>query len=89
MVTENRFGMNGKSVLITGASQGLGLEIAQDLAMEGMKVLIADIQREKGEKTIEDIRNKDGQAEFFYADLSSSDSVSEMIDQVEKKYMLD
>ena len=34
MVAENRFGINGKSVLITGASPRLGLEIAQDLAMD-------------------------------------------------------
>ena len=35
MTTENRFGMQGKSVLITEASQGFGLEVAQDLAHEG------------------------------------------------------
>ena len=48
MTVENRFGMQSKSVLITGASQGLGLEVAQDLAREGMQVLIADIQKDKG-----------------------------------------
>jgi NAD(P)-dependent dehydrogenase (short-subunit alcohol dehydrogenase family) len=86
MTVKNRFGMSGKSVLITGASQGLGLDIVQDLGREEMHVLIADIQTEKGEKAAEDIRNAGGHSEFFYVDLSSVDSVSSMIDQVERKY---
>ena len=85
MTVENRFGMQSKSVLITGASQGLGLEVAQDLAREGMQVLIADIQKEKGEEAVERIREDGGKAEFFFVDLSSPDSVSAMVDQVEKK----
>ena len=85
MTVENRFGMQSKSVLITGASQGLGLEVAQDLAREGMQVLIADIQKEKGEEAVERIREDGGKAEFFFVDLSSPDSVSTMVDQVEKK----
>jgi NAD(P)-dependent dehydrogenase (short-subunit alcohol dehydrogenase family) len=86
MTVKNRFGMQSKTVLITGASQGLGLEVAQDLAKEGMQVLIADIQKDKGEEVVEKIRGSKGKAEFFFVDLSSTESVSEMVDQVERKY---
>ena len=42
----NRFGLEGGVALITGGAQHLGLEIAQNLCLEGMKVAIADIQKE-------------------------------------------
>ena len=46
----NRFGLEGKSVLITGAAQHLGFEIAKNLSKEGLRIGIADIQVEKESK---------------------------------------
>ena len=75
MAGKNRFGLVGKTVLITGGCQGLGFEIAQNMSREGMQVIIADIQKKKGVESAEKLKKDGGNAEFFYVDLSSLDSV--------------
>ena len=86
MVGKNRFGLAGKTALITGAAQGHGYEAAQVLSQEGMTVLITDIQKEKGENAAEQIRKDGGEADFFYADLSSAKSVQSMFKQISAKH---
>ena len=86
MVGKNRFGLAGKTALITGAAQGHGYEAAQVLSLEGMTVLIADIQKEKGESAAEQIRKDGGKADFFYVDLSSAESVQSMFEQILEKH---
>ena len=83
---KDRFGLTGKTALITGAGQGLGFEIAQNLSREGMRVLIADCQRQQGEDAAEQIRKEGGQADFFHVDLGSAESVNQMIERVVEKY---
>ena len=52
--------LSGKIVLLTGAGGGIGLEAAKSFAEMGAKVLIAEIDKEKGKKAagdmIDDIR---------------------------------
>lgn len=86
MVGNNKFGLAGKTVLITGGCQGLGFEIAQDMLHEGMRVIIADIQKKKGIESAERLKEDGGEAEFVYVDLSSSSSVKDMISEVIEKY---
>ena len=82
----NRFGLAGQIAVITGSAQNIGFEVAQNLSLEGMKIVIADIQQEKGEKAAEQIRKKGGEAEFFYVDLRSAASVDAMINAVIEKH---
>jgi NAD(P)-dependent dehydrogenase (short-subunit alcohol dehydrogenase family) len=86
MAHKDRFGLAGKTALITGAGQGLGFEIAQNLSREGMQILIADIDNQKGKEATDQIRNEGGQADFFTVDLGSSESVTRMIERVVEKY---
>jgi len=82
----DRFGLKGKAALITGAGQGLGFEIAQNLSREGMQILIADIKGQRGEDAAGQIRDEGGKADFFPVDLGSSDSVASMVESVVEKY---
>lgn len=85
-IIKNQFGLEGMVALVTGGAQHLGLEIVQNLSLEGMKVAIADIQEGKGEAAAELVCKEGGEASFFRVDLCSSDSIGEMVEQVANKY---
>lgn len=63
--------MRGKAVLVTGAAQGVGRQIALDLARAGAAALIlCDRQQPRGEATAEEIRALGADAVFIRADLA-------------------
>ncbi|MFQ5659967.1 MAG: SDR family NAD(P)-dependent oxidoreductase [Gammaproteobacteria bacterium] len=61
--------------IVTGAASGIGLATAETLARAGAHVVVADIARGKGEKAAQSIRDQGSQAEFFYLDVTDSDSI--------------
>jgi NAD(P)-dependent dehydrogenase (short-subunit alcohol dehydrogenase family) len=64
--------MNGKTVLVTGSTDGVGRYVAAKLAADGAKVLIHGRDKERA-KTLADEIRQHGQSEaiFYQADLSS------------------
>ncbi len=62
-----------KTVVITGASSGIGLETARGLARQGMRVVMVVRSRERGDAAIANIRSTvpDAQLELALADLYS------------------
>jgi len=75
---------DGKVILITGATDGLGKKIALDLAAEGATVLLHGRSPQKGEATLQGIRQATGNQKLRYynADLASLDAVRKFADQV-------
>lgn len=71
--------LDKKSGLVTGAGQGIGRAIAQCLADEGARVVVADFNREMGEETAQLIRDAGGEAYFVYGDVSDESSVADMV----------
>lgn len=65
--------MKGRTVLITGSTDGIGKATAMELAHRGTKVLLHGRSPEKGRAVLEEIRKITGNdaLEFFEADLSS------------------
>lgn len=78
--------LNNKVALITGAGSGIGLQTALRFAEEGAKVVAIDINEEDGEQTVEQIRNKGGEAAFCRADVSNSIDCARMIDFAESTF---
>jgi NAD(P)-dependent dehydrogenase (short-subunit alcohol dehydrogenase family) len=64
--------MDGKTILVTGSTDGVGRYVAAKLAAAGAKVLIHGRDTERGKTLADEIRGR-GYTEpvFYQADLSS------------------
>ena len=72
----------GKAAIVTGASRGIGREIALNLANEGAKVAVNySGSKERADEVVELIKNAGGEAFAIQADVSNPDSVKNMIDE--------
>ncbi len=64
--------MDGKTVLVTGSTDGVGRYVAAKLASAGAKVLIHGRDSARGKALADEIRREGrGEAAFYQADLSS------------------
>ena len=69
--------LDGKTVIITGANTGIGLETAVDLAKRNARVILACRSVERGETAAVEVRKRSGNDDvvFVQLDLASLDSV--------------
>src|SRR5205807_610277 len=75
--------MNGKTVLITGSTDGVGRYVAAQLAAAGAKVLIHGRDRDRAKSLTGEIRRQGhGEAIFYQADLSSLAGARQLADAV-------
>ena len=72
-------GLDGKVAIITGAGSGLGREFAKELAGEGVKVVVADINLPGAEDTVSIVSGAGGDALAVQADVSVAASVQAMV----------
>jgi NAD(P)-dependent dehydrogenase (short-subunit alcohol dehydrogenase family) len=63
--------LNGKTVLVTGSTDGVGCFVARRLGEAGARVLVHGRDAERGARVIADIENAEGTATFLRADLAS------------------
>jgi 3-oxoacyl-[acyl-carrier protein] reductase len=68
-----------RTVLITGASRGIGLACAKTLAAAGHKVVLAARNLDKLEQAAAEIRASGGDAHVAVIDLASPESIQEAI----------
>jgi NAD(P)-dependent dehydrogenase (short-subunit alcohol dehydrogenase family) len=61
----------GKTILITGATDGVGRQVALALAADGATVLVHGRNRERGESLLAAMRERGGSGSFYPADLAS------------------
>lgn len=80
--------MDGKVVLITGATNGIGKVTALELAKKGARVVIVGRNAAKTEATAGEMRSASGdaQVDFFVADLSSQAEVRRLAEEFQHKY---
>ena len=71
-------GIDGKVAIVTGSGGGIGEEYAKRLSAEGAKVVIAEIDEQKGQAAADSIVAGGGEALFVRTDVSSEDSTQEM-----------
>jgi NAD(P)-dependent dehydrogenase (short-subunit alcohol dehydrogenase family) len=78
----------GKTILITGANSGLGLESARLLAGHGAELIMACRNPEKGQQAVESMRADypEAKLDLMQLDLSDLQSVRDFADQVHERY---
>jgi NAD(P)-dependent dehydrogenase (short-subunit alcohol dehydrogenase family) len=75
--------MNGKTVLVTGSTDGVGRYVAGKLAAAGARVLIHGRNRDRATTLAEEIRRAGhGEATFYHGDLSSLAGVRQLASAV-------
>ena len=79
--------MMGKTILITGATDGIGEETAHQLAEMGARILIHGRNRDKARRVQQEIIQQTGnqQVEVLLADLSLMDNVRTLVKDVKQR----
>ena len=73
---------DGKSAIVTGASRGIGREIALLLAKEGARVAVNySGSKDKADEVVKLITESGGEAFAIQADVSDADDVKDMVDK--------
>jgi NAD(P)-dependent dehydrogenase (short-subunit alcohol dehydrogenase family) len=78
--------LQDKVVLITGGAQGIGQATAQLCAERGAAIIIADLNRDGGEQTAAEIREKSGKADFVATDIREDARVEALLNFVRARY---
>lgn len=78
--------LKGKTAIVTGAARGIGKATALRFAQEGAKVVIDDLNAERGEAAAAEARQDGGEAAFFQADVTSGEQVSALFDFALERY---
>jgi NAD(P)-dependent dehydrogenase (short-subunit alcohol dehydrogenase family) len=72
--------LDGRVALITGAGDGIGHGIARRFAAEGARVLVAEIDAERGDTVAKELRDEFGaDARSVRTDVSDKDAVLAMV----------
>lgn len=75
-----------KTVVVTGAAQGIGEAYARALAAEGAKVVVADLNEASGKAVVDSIAADGGTALFVHCDVSSAESAAALVEQVKADF---
>ncbi len=78
--------VQGKVVIVTGASRGIGRAIAECYGAQGMKVVCAARSAEQGEAVANGIREKGGDVIFIQTDCSKAAAIKELVDKAVAHY---
>lgn len=81
-----RIRLKGKTVLITGASSGIGEAGAEQLAAEGAEVILVARRAELLDEVVARITANGGAATAIPCDLADLDAVDELVDTVERRF---
>lgn len=80
-----KFSLNGKVALVTGASYGIGFAIASALNEAGAKIVFNDISKENMEKGLAAYKSAGIDAHGYVFDVTNEDAVAEHIKKIENE----
>jgi len=83
---DDLFSLDGRVALVTGASSGIGRELATGLALAGATVALSGRSTERLEETKQQIVEAGGKAEFFPAEAGDFDAIKPLIEAVAAQF---
>ena len=81
----NKFSLEGKIALVTGASYGIGFAIASAYAQAGATIVFNDIKQELVDKGLAAYEELGIKAHGYVCDVTNEEQVTAMIAQIEKE----
>lgn len=72
-------GLSDKVAIVTGGASGMGACVGRILAEEGVRVVLADIQAEKGRSTASELQARGGDVRFREANVLVRAQVENLI----------
>ena len=78
--------MSKKIALITGANKGIGFETARQLGNEGVTIIAAARNAEKGNYAVETLKKEGIDIEFLKLDVDNEADVKAAVDYISSKY---
>ena len=83
---KNLFDLNGKVALVTGGNNGIGLGMAEGLAMHGATVVIWGTNAERNEKAVERLKAQGGEVMAARVDVADEAAVKAGIEQILERH---
>lgn len=78
--------IKGSAIVITGAAQGVGRELAILCAKEGANLALLDIDKEKLDYTTKELSTHDGKIEAYHCDISKKDDIDTVSNRIMKDF---
>ncbi|HCX64838.1 MAG TPA: short-chain dehydrogenase [Eubacteriaceae bacterium] len=69
--------LSNRNVLITGGAKGIGRAIAYDMAKEGARIVLLDLDEGESRKTVETIQESGGTAKYVLCDITKQKELDE------------
>lgn len=78
--------LEGKVAIVTGATGGIGFEVAKRLGKDGYTVILNGIEDEVGQQRVEELTKEGITAEYYGFDVTKEDEVNSNINAIGQKY---
>ncbi|WP_334144504.1 SDR family NAD(P)-dependent oxidoreductase [Rhabdothermincola sp.] len=78
--------LEGKVAVVTGGGSGIGLASARALAVEGARVVVSDIDEERGRAAVDTLAAEGREAAFVRTDVADSSQCEQLVDATVERF---